>query len=482
MGIGTDAAAAGADALWTADLFAAGQPPRFVHPLLRSAVYVQLPSGARSRAHARAARLLSAEDAEPEQVAAQLLLCEPAAEPDAVAALRGAAAAALRRGTPETAVSYLRRALAEPPVGSARAAVLGELGGAERIARDPAAEAHLEQARRASTDPIARARLAAQLADVLFYAGDLARCAEVLRVGLNDLGDRDPDLAVRLHTLTTTVEGNFGWPTPAPEVALKRLRELAARGLPASRCARLVLAHLLAVRGDSCHQVAALVEQGLDDGRFLVEETCEALPTALAVWALICIDDLDRADVLIEAMLVDAQTRGSVVGFVAATGRRGAVALRRGALAEAEADARAAFTLAKEHDLTLGIPLQAAFFGLTLLERGELDEAAAVVEGVTQDPTTMTPYLPTSCRHAAASAWPTPNAFRRSRICAAADNSPRTSNNTTPTGSPGAQHWRSRWQANTRAKHENWPKPNWNWPATRARPARSGSPCALKAS
>lgn len=356
---------------------------------------MQLPSGARSRAHARAARLLSAEGAEPEQVAAQLLLCEPAAEPDAVAALRGAAAAALRRGTPETAVSYLRRALAEPPVGSARAAVLGELGGAERIARDPAAEAHLEQARRASTDPIARARLAAQLADVLFYAGDLARCAEVLRVGLNDLGDRDPDLAVRLHTLTTTVEGNFGWPTPAPEVALKRLRELAARGLPASRCARLVLAHLLAVRGDSCHQVAALVEQGLDDGRFLVEETCEALPTALAVWALICIDDLDRADVLIEAMLVDAQTRGSVVGFVAATGRRGAVALRRGALAEAEADARAAFTLAKEHDLTLGIPLQAAFFGLTLLERGELDEAAAVVEGVTQDPTTMTPYLPT---------------------------------------------------------------------------------------
>ena len=89
---------------------------------------------------------------EPEQVAVQLLACEPADDADAVQALRVAAAAALARGAPETAVTYLRRPLAEPPADSVRAAVLGELGGAERMARDPTAVVHLQQAWQATTD------------------------------------------------------------------------------------------------------------------------------------------------------------------------------------------------------------------------------------------------------------------------------------------------------------------------------------------
>ncbi|MGH3550004.1 MAG: AAA family ATPase [Pseudonocardiaceae bacterium] len=167
-----DAAAAAADALVTAELLATGRPLRFVHPLVRSTVYEQLPAGVRSQAHARAARLLAGERAEPEQIAAQLLAGEPAGNPDAVRALRVAAAAALARGAPETAVTYLHRALAEPPTESVRAAVLGELGGAERIALDPAAVVHLEQAWQATTDPVARARLAGQLANVLFFSTD----------------------------------------------------------------------------------------------------------------------------------------------------------------------------------------------------------------------------------------------------------------------------------------------------------------------
>ena len=86
----------------------------------------------------RAARLLFADGADDAQIAAQLLLCEPAGDADAVQALRTAAAAALAGGAPGTAVGYLRRALAEPPVGPERAAVLRELGSAEQIARDPA--------------------------------------------------------------------------------------------------------------------------------------------------------------------------------------------------------------------------------------------------------------------------------------------------------------------------------------------------------
>jgi DNA-binding CsgD family transcriptional regulator len=381
--IGT--AAGAADALVTAELLAEGRPLRFVHPLVRSAVYEQIPSGMRSQAHARAAELLAGEGVEPEQVAVQLLACEPADDADAVQALRVAAAAALARGAPETAVTYLRRALAEPPAESVRAAVLGELGGAERMARDPTAVVHLQQAWQATTDRVARARLASQLANVLFLSADVARSFAVLQAELDDV-DRDPDLAALLHAHKALELVCGVRPVEAPEVTLRRLSDLAARGIPASRSAQLILAYLLALRGESRHEVARLVERGWDDGRFLAEETSEDLPATLAVSALVHIDELDRAQALNRTMLTDAQARGSVAGFVAAIGRRGMVALRRGELAEAEADTRAGFELATNHKLTIGVPLHAAFLGLTLLERGDLDQAAAVVEGVTLIP------------------------------------------------------------------------------------------------
>jgi DNA-binding NarL/FixJ family response regulator len=388
-----DVAAGAADALLTADLLAEGSPMRFAHPLVRSAVYEQLAPGARSRGHARAARLLAGEGAEPEQVAVQLLACEPASDTDAVQTLRATAATALARGAPETAMTYLRRALAEQPKASARAAVLGELGSAERVARHPAAAAHLEQAWQASTDPVARARFADQLANVFFFPGKSDRCLAVLQAGLTDLGARDPDLALRLNAHKAGMQLLIVAPTEVPAVTLQELRELANRSSPASRSAKLALAFALVVRGESCPEVTELVERGWDDGQFLAEETCEAMPAIFAAVARALTDELDQAHALTEAMLADAQERGSVIGFLAATARRGLIALRRGTLAEAEADTRAALELDAEHNLTLAVPVHAAYLGLTLLERGKLDEAAAVVEGITPGLSIVAPSI-----------------------------------------------------------------------------------------
>jgi DNA-binding CsgD family transcriptional regulator len=384
-----DTAAAAADVLLAAELVAEHRPLRFVHPLVRSAIYEQLPPGARAQAHAQAAQLLMRHGAGHERVAAQLLLCEPAGEADAVRALRAAAAAALARGAPEIAVTYLRRALAEPPAESVHAEVVSELGGAECIARHPAAVVHLEQARQATTDPIRRARLADQLANVLVYVPDLARSAAVLQAALEDLGDRDVDLAARLDAHKAFVDLLSVYPTEVPEVTIGRLRELATAHLPASRSAQLILATFLAFRGESCHEVAGLIAQGWDGGRFLAEETSETFPTAAATFPLVYIDDLDGADALAEATMADAQARGSIHGLVAGTGRRGLVALRRGQLAGAEADLRAVLELVTAHNLTNTIPYYAAFLGIALLERGELDQAADVVDGVTLGPTMM---------------------------------------------------------------------------------------------
>lgn len=60
--------------------------------------------------------------------------------------------------------------------------------------------------------------------------------------------------------------------------------------------------------------------------------------------------------------------------------------MRRGELAEAEADTRAAFELATERNLAPSVAIHAAYLGMTLLERGDLERAAAVVEGVTLTP------------------------------------------------------------------------------------------------
>ena len=126
--------------------------------------------------------------------------------------------------------------------------------------------------------------------------------------------------------------------------------------------------------------------------------------------------------------------------------RRGVIALRRGALAEAEADTRAALEALIKHNLTLAAPLSAAAVGLTLLERGKLDEAAAVVESVPLPLPTGSHLLGLPCwRRGVGCAWPAGNARRPSRIYVTAANSPTGSDYTIPTTWRGAQRWRSRW-------------------------------------
>ena len=68
------------------------RPPRFVHPLLRAAVYDGLPAASRQNLHRRAAEILASNAAEPEVVAAHLLRCEPGRSTDAVKWLEGGGA------------------------------------------------------------------------------------------------------------------------------------------------------------------------------------------------------------------------------------------------------------------------------------------------------------------------------------------------------------------------------------------------------
>ena len=150
--------AALADSLVDVEVLDPGEPLRFVHPLVRSAIYHDIPIGTRSDLHATAALVLAARQGPPEAVAGHLLATRPAGKPEVVEALRDAAHRAVATGAPDTAQAMLRRALAEPPEERLRPQVLFELGKADSHWGAPTTSTHLRAAYDTSDDPSLQAR------------------------------------------------------------------------------------------------------------------------------------------------------------------------------------------------------------------------------------------------------------------------------------------------------------------------------------
>ena len=378
-GVDERTASEAADALAGVEILKSELPLEFVHPIVRAAVYDDLAPAARSLAHAHAARLLAAEHADPEQVAAHLLACEALGEPWAVQQLRIAASTALARGAPETTRAYLERALAETPRSPDRAPLLYELGRTEALARDPRAAAHLQESLQLSEEPSVRARIADQLFGLLLFAGQWDAALELVDSTLGELGDRDPDAATRLETMRAAMAGVDPRLVARVDRDHARLKTLAKRDGSASRPLSVLLGALAAWRIDEIDQAAGLVERGLDDGRLLAEEDAEAwLPQALT--ALIAVDQLDRAQRLADEILTDGSSRGSVFRVSAGSSFRGWVYAQRGALRDAEADLRVGFRLAVEHGLAFALPSIFRHAIDVLPERSGLDDIAALVE------------------------------------------------------------------------------------------------------
>jgi predicted ATPase len=143
--VGVDAGELGPAAaiLVRLDLLRREDPLEFFHPVVRRAVYQTLDLVQRDAAHRSAAELLLRAGAPPEGAAGHLLRVAPQADAFVVSTLRQAAERALAQGAAEVAVGYLTRALEEQTDPAARAAVLVELGLAERRTNGPAAVDHL---------------------------------------------------------------------------------------------------------------------------------------------------------------------------------------------------------------------------------------------------------------------------------------------------------------------------------------------------
>ena len=356
------------------------EPLRFVHPLVQSAIYEQIPVSDRGALHARAAKLLARTGADPESIAAHLLAADPAGDAEAVTALRAAAATALSRGAPDVAARYLRRALAEPPREADRIPVIGELGMAASLDGEPEGLDHLRMATAQAEPGPLRADLALRLANALIPRGEIGEAATAIEEAIKEVPDSEEE---RLLTLEATHATLSHWAQSTYATSERRLKSLIGSAGADSRSGRMLLAALSyrqAVRGGPASDALALASAAVEGGLLTDERTdhgsvCDAI--SLPIYA----ERFDLASRYGAAALAEARARGRVAEVVLALAWGAVLAYRRGRIASAEAQAREALATAELGTFATGtVMFNAACLSACLVEQGKLAEAQEVLD------------------------------------------------------------------------------------------------------
>jgi DNA-binding CsgD family transcriptional regulator len=369
-------ATAAADLLVAVGILTKDERLEFVHPILRESVYANIGPHKRATAHAEAARILGASGASEERVAAQLVEAEPAGDPERVALLRRVAADALSRGAPAAAVAWLGRALQEPPVEQEMAAVLIELGSAEVRVGAPDAVAHLAAAIELARDPMPLGTSARLLALSLTWIGDSDGAVEALESAIEAVEPKDRELALLLEAELAAHAQEASLERRAP--AARRLERYAGLegGTPGERLVQASLAFENARASESETDAVAHLERALAAGRLLDEQAVDVTgPFYLLLVGLLATDALDLADACLAQAIAEARAQASIPALAFVVEFRGWVFLRRGALADAEEDARTALELLTAHDIQLGTAYALALLIEALIEKGDVEGA-----------------------------------------------------------------------------------------------------------
>ena len=370
--------------LYRLDILRPEKRIEFVHPLVRAAIYEDLGPGERERAHALAAVILAEAGAPPERIAAHLLLAPPAGDRLAVATLREAARRALAAGGAEVAISYLRRAVEEPPEENERAEVLFELGSAEVLIEAPVAAQHLADALSLTDDRELCGRRAELLARTLLFAGPPKRAIEVAERAREELGSSHPELRRRLEAtllFAANVDPSVADSVGALEAAAREAeagQDFGSKALLGNWVYREALACVPASevipRAKRAHEGGALIAEDNGGG---------ACMFAAAVLALA---DSDLALSICGACLEAARRDGSVFGYSAGMVFGCQAHLLRGELRDAIADGQAGVEAVEAYGVQgMGLPWPASLLAAAQMERGELEEAARTLDRVAGD-------------------------------------------------------------------------------------------------
>ena len=380
-GLATEAAVAAADELVAAGILEPGRPLTFAHPIVRAAVYGELSGADRAAGHRQAAELLDADPAAAERAAEHLLATEPAGDTWVVDRLAAAARAAVAAGAPESAVTYLRRALAEPPPPEARGARRLELGLAEVSVGQPEAEEHLRAALDALPAGPYRVTAALSLAFVLARAQRTPEAVAVLGRTIADLGTAHPAVSPMLELAAVGMAMIHEGSALTAEARLDELRAEADRRRPAPRELLAVAALWACQRNEPAGVAAALAERAILAGARPVPAPGD-LPWFLqANVTLLWTDRFAAARRGYNAGLVEARATGDAVQLSAIYAHRSLLFLRTGDFAAAETDARAALGLGGSPPELYRL-MAASGLAESLLEQADLDGAEAAIATV----------------------------------------------------------------------------------------------------
>ncbi len=330
-----------AEELRSLGLLRADGNPRFTHPVVRDTVLATLSPEELGVGHARAAQVSCLSGRPDEEVAAHLLAAGPVHGSWVLPALRRAATEALRRGAPETAVTYLRSALHQPLDESERARVLLELGTAASHYDAALAISCVTGALEGLTDEAARSDALGVLAySLLLSRGSRTDLSSVDRkiAALSErptpgTGAADRELALRMSALRSWMEferPSVTGPAPAPSPGADD--DLADRTAGERQLLAIRAFHALRAALPAPY-VAALIERASVN---LPAFSHDLFPLHYFVaQTLLYLDELDTADRLNRHLTREISGRGMELLVSSLTVYRAVLALRRGNIAEA---------------------------------------------------------------------------------------------------------------------------------------------------
>jgi DNA-binding CsgD family transcriptional regulator len=372
-----DEAAEAADLLEAAGIIDATRPLTFVHPIVRSGIYFELSLTERTEGHARAARMLAEQPGKEEQVAEHLLVSDSAGDAWVVERLVEAARAAERKGAPESAAVFLRRALAEPPLPRDQPALLLELGKAEANAGLTGWLEHLQRAADTTPHGVAAAEAAMVLGRALTRAQCYVQAMEVLDRAASTLDSSEDDLAGALEA--EAVIAGMNHPATARSMAFRRqaLRERADSD-PSAPAELLAVAAVVAlVSNEPAEVVAELATRALLTEEAALDSTpwFSSSTFARAILSLLWAERYDDAQPGLDVAIAQARMSGDGGRLSSCLAVRAWSALRRGDLHAAEADARTALTATELPAPPMYRALNGGVLVKALADQGRLDDA-----------------------------------------------------------------------------------------------------------
>jgi DNA-binding CsgD family transcriptional regulator len=360
------------------DLLRREDPLEFFHPVVRAAVYQTLDVVERDAAHRSAAELLLEAGAPPEGAAGHLLRVVPQADAFVVSTLRQAADRSLAQGAADAAVGYLARALEEQLDPAVRAAVLVELGLAERRTNGPAAADHLRAGLKLLADPARRGAVALELGRALWFTDRSADALAVFQRALDEVDrKRDPDLYELLVADLISSAWSDAQTFPIAEATIGELDLDALHGGLGSEILLATMAHYEFRLGLHRELAIELARRALAPGNLLASGSMALYDTVVV---LARAGSLDEAVSILDQAVAQARRRGDVFNVAYMLMWRGRWQTHRGDLRAAVADLREALDLCVAHGMLVAWPYNIGFLAHALLEQGDADEAARVID------------------------------------------------------------------------------------------------------